>query len=339
MFFFFFNDDEKAFHDIFEKLKIDLPIRWDGIDFLQTIKMYMERYIFEVGLLLNDSEIRDVKKIAKLIIKSIEYYLNGSPSLAYSKISRLIDKYLHKFTIINNPSLEYYRIVKVDKNCLYSRERIFHPPYSVRNMISTNRYSIAGYPCLYLSTNLSLCFKEINYNPYDDYYIASKFILNNKLDNKTCLLDLSVKPQDIINYSNSKDINLEKIPYNCKNYLYAFPLIMACSFIRTDKKAPFAPEYIVPQLLLERLKNQFNNMQKSIIGIKYFSCSSKVNSNMGYNVVFPTYKKKQNNNYCEVLNDVFNLTNPVIVNDYISIDECKHEIDNLNDYGPAMSRI
>jgi len=340
----FFNDDEKSFKNVFQnlfkKLKIDLPIRWDGNDFLKTIKKEMERYIFSVELLLNDGELRDVRNISNLIVDSIEFYLNGSPSLAYTKISALIDDYLEKFTMIDNPDIEYYRIARVNKNCSYGRERIFHPPFSLRNMISTNRYSIAGYPCLYLSSNLNLCFKEIDYNPYEDYYIVSKFKINKNIIDRIEILDLSVKPQDFIDNGSklTNDSEIGKITYNFKNYLYAFPLIMACSFIRTDKNAPFAPEYIVPQLLLERLKNQFKNKTNSIIGIKYFSCSSVANSKIGYNVVFPTYKKKEYKNYCEVLNNIFDLTKPVIVNDYPSIEDCKKDIDSITEYRAVMNR-
>lgn len=42
----------------------------------------------------------------------------------------------------------------------YSRTRVLHTPYNLRSKVSTSRYSIAGYPSLYLGTSLQLCCKE-----------------------------------------------------------------------------------------------------------------------------------------------------------------------------------
>ena len=43
----------------------------------------------------------------------------------------------------------------------YEIEDIFHIPYNLRAKISSNRYSISGYPSLYLSTSLELCKQEL----------------------------------------------------------------------------------------------------------------------------------------------------------------------------------
>ncbi len=333
MFFFLFDStDLELLKRVFEKGKLNLPILWDGKDFSKEIREKQLYYLSIIKELVTDDVYKDVQSICSYVLSAVECYLNGSPSLAYNKIDELVKKYLNFFTIGDCINNDLYRVVKVDDNCDYQRKRVFHTPFSLRNSISTNRYSIAGYPCLYLGSNLKLCNNELRYNPYNNFYIASKFrIISDEI--KVKFLDLSIKPQDLFSYNSTEDMSV----YTYKNYLYVFPVLMTCSYIRNNKNNPFAPEYIVPQLLLECLKNTISiNDYNTIIGIKYFSCYSSKMSNKGYNFVFPSYKRQEGRDYCEILNKVFNLTKPVYINEFESVEECQLYIDKLKPYKHAM---
>ncbi len=106
-------------------------------------------------------------------------------------------------------------------------------------------------------------------------------------------------------------------------YLLWYPLIAACSFIRTNKSHPFAAEYIVPQLLMqwvriEMTKKRYNDYDQydQLIGIRYFSCASERASDMGFNYVFPVGGEQISTQfpYCPILSRAFRLTKPHFLN-------------------------
>ena len=337
MFFFYFDENDAIiFKNIFGGGFFNLPLKWDGKDFLKTIKDYQLEYYKQINVFSPELS-ESILEIQNHIYSAIGAYLNGNPHIAYEKIDELLKKYFSKFTIDEKYNEYMYRMLKVPENIEYERDRIFHIPFSLRNTISTNRYSIAGYPCLYLSSNLSLCAEEIKYNPFEYYYISSKYKITSNKNYKVVLLDLSVRPQDLLLCNKKESDIIFSRKYSHTNYLLCFPLIMACSFVRTNKNNPFAPEYIVPQLVLQWIRNAITSYnEKNVVGIKYFSCSTINASKSGYNIVFPTYMKKEKKDYCVVLNEVLKLTKPVLINDFANLEEAESHINNLKEYKRAM---
>lgn len=73
------------------------------------------------------------------------------------------------------------------------------------------------------------------------------------------------------------------------------------------------PEYIIPQLFIEWIKEQNNNI--NFFGIAY--SSTKINQtnvdkpSLFYNVVIPTIKPTDKHDYCEVICDNLRLTEPI----------------------------
>ena len=83
------------------------------------------------------------------------------------------------------------------------------------------------------------------------------------LKSEVNVIELAVKPQDFLDLERNRESNriirrrIQEELLNSSSvreaYLLWYPLIAACSYIRTNKKDPFAAEYIVPQLLLTTL--------------------------------------------------------------------------------------
>lgn len=152
-----------------------------------------------------------------------------------------------------------FRARNVFENRTFNRKEIFHPPFQFRNKAGTSRCSIVGYPSLYLSTSLELCLEELEYDFKPGRYICSRFELAK--DNSTRIIELGIKPSDfwdIKELSKSKrgqliDTSMLSNEETLKNYYLWFPLIIACSFFRVDRRDPFAVEYIVPQLLMQSI--------------------------------------------------------------------------------------
>lgn len=365
---------DSTFKSILNDENLFLPIRWDCSNFSYTLGDLFNYYIKKLETLIPDSAndlncaksyIRDIKKTCGLINKAVEHYLNGFPSKAYSAFKRtmtlLMDNPLkiYQKSIIEQfktPSTRYgedddlklFRAVSVEDNRPYQRARVFHTPYNLRSKVSTCRYSIAGYPSLYLGTSLALCCEEIHMNPHQNFALASMFKLEKEFEYTNThiqVIELGVKPQDFINNRNNDIVNIRRISSSLLEdrnirtaYLFWYPLIASCSYIRVNKKDPFAAEYIIPQLLMQWVRSEMCSKQNGeydqLVGIRYFSCASIKASDMGFNYVFPTSGLQKNAElpYCSVLSKAFRLTNPVYIHEYDDIGKCELELRKSTDF-------
>lgn len=180
----------------------------------------------------------------------------------------------------------YFRIRKVDeKQNNFERNEMFHIPLNKNHLIGTERYSMPGYPCLYLATQIELCWYECG-QP-NEFYI-SKFGIPDEEDNSLKLIDFSeklceLKHSFICWFNNEKD--KDKVRNYLLKYLYTYPLRAACSVTVEHRDGRFKEEYIIPQLLLQWIRKD-----KDFYGVKYESCkpSDKVRNIGGYNLVLLT---------------------------------------------------
>ena len=229
----------------------------------------------------------------------------------------------------------------MQSNTLYNRKDVFHTPYNLRSKVSSCRYSIAGYPGLYLATSLALCSEETKLQTLGDLTLAARFeLVRDQIESGTNIqvIELAVKPQDFlvnevaenkdshIEHSSSGRIFTEVDLSSAKvrsSYLCWYPLIAACSYIRVNKSDPFAAEYIIPQLLMQWIRTKFT--QGELYGIRYFSSASVKASDMGFNYMFPVSGEKyqHNSNFCDVLAKAFMLTQPKFIHEYKTIVACE----------------
>lgn len=299
-----------------------------------------------------------VYNISSLLLKSVENYSNGMPVKAYhcfEDVMRILIKNpFMSSTIINyeiaNVSTSLFlpilfRVVSNNSSAgECRRERVFHAPYTIRKKVSTTRYSIPGFPSLYLGTSLNLCCQEIGCDPFkasSNKLFAARFqAVTGKVSFR--VVDLGYRPQDfrISKPKDKQDQYIQLIIHKAEarlNYLLWYPLIASCSFIRVGEVSPFVPEYIIPQLLMQWIRfasSQNGIWENEIIGIRYFSCASKERAGMGYNYVFPTSGKaiSDKQQYCSLLADAFSLTTPVCINEFESFSSCEDYINKIRDF-------
>lgn len=346
---------EPEFRRIFRDESFHLPIRWGGSDFSQTLDELYTRYINEIQFVIPKSSVREVQRDCDLIIRAVNHHLNGFPNKAYKSMETLmsrmipsvgshfqnaIDEFRYSEISRHHP-MYLFRATGVPDNQPYSRERIFHTPYNMRSRVSTNRYSIAGFPSLYLGTSLELCCEEIHLTPHRGYSVAARFepdVYYKYEDRPISFIDLAIKPQDFLNTALDNEIrkgrsvnrNILLDPKMRGAYLHWYPVIAACSYIRVNKEDPFAAEYIIPQLLMQWVRSEMQAMksrQNQLIGIRYFSCASVRASNMGFNYVFPTSgEQRKDKPYCPVLTHAFRLTRPHYIHEYSDIKQCENAL-------------
>jgi len=185
-------------------------------------------------------------------------------------------------------------------------------------------------------------------NPHKNFALVSMFKLERTFEYTNTnirVIELGVKPQDFLDidyYNESHDRriapDLLKDRSTRSAYLLWYPLIASCSYIRTNKNDPFAAEYVIPQLLMQWVRNEIGSNTgdeyAQLVGIRYFSCASVKASDMGFNYVFPTSGQQKSGElpYCAVLSKAFRLTNPVYLHEYDDLRTCEWKLRSSSDF-------
>lgn len=196
-----------------------------------------------------------------------------------------------------------------EENLNGKRCEIFHIPLSKRRKVETQRYSITGFPCLYLSSSVYSCWTELDRPPLDKLYV-SRFIVKKDVN----VLDIgSITPKRLFNYDRYNPIKQSDKMYietlDEKKQIAAlllWPLIYSCSLHGSSQGDSYKPEYIVPQLLLQWVRKN-----TKINGIAYLSICLNTECIDPYycvNYAFPV--KKTKDYFCRNLSKIFTLTKP-----------------------------
>lgn len=151
----------------------------------------------------------------------------------------------------------YFRIRKISHEHSFIRSKItdlFHIPFEKRHLVSNYRYSVAGFPSLYLGSSLLTCWEELGCPSLNSFW-ASSF---SPIDSWE-LLDMRLFKK--IESNNSLD-----------NYLKYLPLLICCAIPKGDMEGSFHAEYIIPQFLTSYIISEHRD---KLDGISY--CSTSIN--------------------------------------------------------------
>ena len=175
----------------------------------------------------------------------------------------------------------YYRI-RGGTNFPLERKELFHIPVTMRHLVKTERYSMPGYPCLYLASQAELCWYECG---KPKQFTMAKFDIPQEDEEHLQFIDFSANLM-LLKYDFLSWFHNEKDTKLVRNYLLkhicTYPLRAACSVMVQYPDASFKEEYIIPQLLLQWVAHD-----DDFDGIRYESCSphDEVKSMGGHNIV------------------------------------------------------
>lgn len=323
---------------ILQDKKYELPLifNYDLIEELE--KLYFE-YCEEMKPYLESHNWGKLTSICDGLIKCIKKYYEGFPKKGYEIFEKDIAPLIENDFIFYNKNvldshyidpLKLYRIRKIDSVEEFKREDIFHTPLNKRRYVSSSRYSIAGYPSLYLGTSVDLCRIETGLEKKASGIVSKFRLIRYQGDNRILIrvLDLAIKPSDITPEFKVSFYN-KNIFIN--NYLLIYPLISACSIKVNDKGLPFIPEYIIPQILMQWLRTQ--QKVNSISGIRYFTTRSKSPRIKGYNYVFPVSVKldlptDNRHVFCPILTKCFKLTVPLFADTFENCEYLERQLEH-----------
>ena len=204
----------------------------------------------------------------------------------------------------------FYRIRAVDnemEDITGNAYEMFHIPISKRAISSNERFSLNGFPCLYLATSLPIAWVECGC-PTNYYYSEYEY---NQNEDPTLKLLMLCSPSEIYSWGTSVKYSDFILWQNVvKRYLKTYPLILACSFVNHKSDVAFKQEYIISQMLMQWIRRNTNKIQ----GISYFTCSdNKILDNnwCGHDVVLPAIEDFDENGYSKFLKKYFDISNPV----------------------------
>mgnify|MGYP004542215849 FL=1 len=185
------------------------------------------------GPLVDFDLVAECKMLMNSIIKSLSAYFNGSPNMAYRILEHtFVDKNFHLLNTL--PQIQYigplYR-VRGERN-LSAQKELFHTPFELRNCCGSYRYSILGYPSLYLAGSIETALAESRI--VDNQYSVVLFRSNEILQ----CIDLSLPSRELSFWERY-------------SLVLFYPLIFACGLKVKDESKPFKPEYVIPQLLFQ----------------------------------------------------------------------------------------
>ncbi|KSU64597.1 hypothetical protein AS034_01810 [[Bacillus] enclensis] len=285
-----------------------LPLTYEG-DFFNYISNYLEGYRIAVEQLehnLGSDTTAKIKTVSYAVSNAVLEYFKGNPASAYHDFSDVLNDIEKELTGLNiaESSLTYFRIRENNGGSShnFTRGEMFHIPFELRSLVSTQRFSIPGLPSIYLGSTLYVCWEEMN-RPNFKNLNCSMY----KSRKTLTLIDLGIPPLFIAKYCDQKLKKGENalVENILKTYFLLWPLIAASSVKVNKKNHPFKPEYIIPQLLLQYVTNE-----KEFDGIRYLSVNTSYSPNnylLHHNYVFPA-KTVEEEGHCKELLDYFELT-------------------------------
>lgn len=210
-----------------------------------------------------------IKKECDSIVDILTLYTDGHQYESYGEAKELFDSveeyFLPSFAAnIYHPY--YYRIrsnYKVDKSLSQKEQKakIFHIKKTHREKIGAYRYSVPGYPCLYLAEDLDLAWIECGLPKTFSYVgLRLKIPENSDAEDRDSylrLVDLGERPiafgkniEAWLRNAKSQKEKSKVVDYLIR-YIVTYPLVASCSLRVIDRSVKFVEEYIIPQFLMQ----------------------------------------------------------------------------------------
>ncbi len=206
------------------------------------------------------------------------------------------------FPITNIPKDSFWFRARRPERIKFSRKDLFHVPFEKRGFIGTNRFSILGYPCLYLASTIVGAREETEDSK--DLGITAISCFQNNTD---------IEAYDFTFFPKRKKEDWQTLYKDIMTY----PFKIAASIpVGAEKEyCPFKEEYIIPQLLLHCVIRQSGKRKLALLYSSTKAIENKVDKNLfcqHANLVFPAVLVKRDG-FCRFLMEKFILTSPQIV--------------------------
>jgi len=306
--------------EFFDKISENLPIERESDDFLEDVNVVYNDFMSDINNLDVDAFvdedskttlIQTIKKHVSVIKEALKHYFGGCHGEAFSTIKTYLlncDDTVGLKQIGIGKTKEtnkYFYRARMNNGTIKTCDDMFHIPNSRREIVKTQRFSVPGYPCLYLGNTVYDCWEEMGRPSFDDMFFSGYYVVK-----EFKVYDLR-KPK-------IEDFEKDTIAETLERLVF----VIACQFKVKYADAPFKPEYIIPQLLLElvvasnREKKKRNDSPYALTwGIIY--TSTHLSKDFLYqeeyleNIVLPIVQSSTVIQYCGYLASLFNISEPL----------------------------
>lgn len=238
----------------------------------------------------NKKNIKSTKENIDLIKQGLHFYFNGKVNETYNCIKEIIVKYYDSPYIVASVDenyafrglapkkirpnrytykeydASYQKMLKHELSFFKARvatekleiSDMLHIPFDKRNLVATQRFSISGIPCIYLSTTSYGSWLELG-TPESDIFQVSSF----KIPSDLRILNLCIQWKFI--YGMKGIANADREQEILFDFLEIYPLIIATSYHVSEINRRFKSEYIISQIVMQ-VCNELN-----LDGIAYLS--------------------------------------------------------------------
>lgn len=240
----------------------------------------------------------EIEKVCEMLLECLQRYFKGFPSDAYMAMEKaMTDGHCHLMNLLPQLHLAKgsFEMYRVRKGTFKEAKELFHVPFEKREQCDSYRYSILGVPALYCSASLQTALLETSIS-VGEKYTAAIFEFKENVD--VAFIDLTLPARE--------DYGL----WERYSLILYYPLIVSCGLKVRNEEKPFRPEYVIPQLFYQLMRQHSNNF----CGIIFNSCKYHNRNITDYkqnNYVVFTTQCDQESGYCEALASRLKVRGPI----------------------------
>ncbi len=297
----------------FKTLNLPIVVK-NGTDVFQILEKRWSAYL---SLVKKTEWLKDCIPNIKFYIQAFKkakvFYYQGKMIEANKEIIKILNRikktkycnYISEY-FIDIESKQWFR-ARVGKNANFTGKDMWHIPFNKRSLITNQRYSINGIPCLYLASSIFACWEEMDRPTLNEFWVNRFMPIT---ENGISILNLSITLYQLCTYEtyyNSAEF--------VKGFFEAWIVQSACSVRVEEKSRAFKEEYIFPQLIMQNL------YMAEIDGVMYFSVKMKkaYSHSCGWiakQLALPAFDDDSKSLYSQTLGKAFLYSEPLNVELY-----------------------
>lgn len=212
--------------------------------------------------------------------------------------NQIADRYSHLFKS------------RIGNGMQFTSADMFHIPFELRYNVPSNRFSVPGTPCLYLSNSIYTCWEELGRPPFGEMYVSRYEQTGLRFIHLDIIGHIEFCRNVLTKYEHQKSL-LETANNLLPKILRGYPLYMACYCKVFSYSRSFRPEYVFPQLLMQWIisNDEFDGIAYNSTRCPPYKIEN-LNLKSFTNFAVPT-KTVKKRGYCNVLKDKLKITDPV----------------------------
>jgi hypothetical protein len=229
-------------------------------DYENKLNVVLDEYLTCINGKVDSDIYNNTEKNISLIKEAINCYYNANVSKAKEAINDILKSYISNNFIVSSlddspalrgitrilPNSINDKLAKAPlsffkartKNRKYTREDFLHIPFNKRGLVATQRFSIAGVPCMYFGASSYVTWIELG-KPIDSEFTISSYDIPNDIK----ILNLAIT-QGLVHGFLQQDLG---------SLIEFFPIVIATSFSVSEDERNFKSEYIISQLIMQSL--------------------------------------------------------------------------------------